>query len=368
MTIHQAKGLEFPVVVVVSLDVQLQSPKQIDKILGPFYRRQSFEPENRITIFDRMRLFYVAFSRAQKLLVLTAHKQPKEYFASIWQGLPQWPYVQKELLVKQRFKMHERKPAKRTYSFSGDLRVYETCPRQYQFFRKYNFIPSRSGGIFFGLLVHQTIEEIHRIVLDGGLDTLNESRIRELFERTYRFLSIRESRSIGASEKDIAFNQVMNYFRQNQEEMRRVIQTEVDVSLEEDDYILTGKVDLLMGNDGKLEILDFKTSERSNDPILLAAYEDQLCMYAHILEQRYGMRPERLLLYWTAESSKHNALMEIPYRPEKVSDAAKRFDEVVKKIQKCDFRVLRIPDRKVCNECDMRHYCIKQGLINIDMA
>ena len=63
-----------------------------------------------------------------------------------------------------------------------------------------------------------------------------------------------------------AFRQVMNYFRQNQEEMRRVIQTEVDVSIEKDGYILAGKVDLLLGSDGKLELLDFKTSERSTDP------------------------------------------------------------------------------------------------------
>jgi DNA helicase-2/ATP-dependent DNA helicase PcrA len=63
--------------------------------------------------------------------------------------------------------------------------------------------------------------------------------------------------------------------------MRRVIQTEVDVSLEKDGYILTGKVDLLLGGDGKLELLDFKTSPRPKDsPELIAAYERQLCTYA----------------------------------------------------------------------------------------
>ena len=91
MTIHQAKGLEFPVVVVGSLSTQLSSPKRIDRDLGPFYDRPPFEPENRITLFDRMRLHYVAFSRPQKVLVLTAHQQPRDHFASIWQGLPQWP-------------------------------------------------------------------------------------------------------------------------------------------------------------------------------------------------------------------------------------------------------------------------------------
>jgi len=77
MTIHQAKGLEFPVVVVGSLSNQLSSPKQTDRDLRAFYHRPPFEPESRITLFDRMRLHYVAFSRPQKVLVLTAHEAPR---------------------------------------------------------------------------------------------------------------------------------------------------------------------------------------------------------------------------------------------------------------------------------------------------
>jgi DNA helicase-2/ATP-dependent DNA helicase PcrA len=91
MTVHQAKGLEFPVVAVGSLAVQLSSPKDVDRNLGPYYHRPPFEPESRITGFDRMRLHYVAFSRAEKILVLTTTEQPKEYFNPIWQGQPQWP-------------------------------------------------------------------------------------------------------------------------------------------------------------------------------------------------------------------------------------------------------------------------------------
>jgi DNA helicase-2/ATP-dependent DNA helicase PcrA len=286
-----------------------------------------------------MRLHYVAFSRAAKVLVLTSTERPKDWFAPIWDGLPQWPYVEKELLSVLNFKLRERFPLKRTYSFTGDLKVYETCPRQYQFFRDYDFTPSRSAVIFFGLLVHQTIEEIHRIALDDKLDTLDEARIRDLFERTFRFLCLSDVRPIGDAARDSAFRQVMNYFRQNQEEMRRVIQTEVDVSIEKDGYILVGKVDLLLGSDGKLELLDFKTSERSTDPLMLANYEDQLCTYAHILERRNGKRPERLLLYWTAETNKADALMEMRYTPEKVDGAGQRFDAVVAKIQARDFRV-----------------------------
>ena len=363
MTIHQAKGLEFPVVVVGSLDKQLSSPKKIDRDLSPFYHRPPFEPENRITQFDRMRLHYVAFSRPQKVLVLTAHEEPKDYFSSIWQGLPQWPYVETALLSAQHFDLRERMPVKKCYSFTGDLKIYETCPRQYLFFREYDFTPSRSAVIFFGLLVHQTIEDIHRIAIDGRLSTLNKSKIREIFERTFTLLCLSDVRPIGKTAKEGAFTQVMNYFQQNQAEMKRVIQTEVDVSLEKDGYILVGKVDLLMGGDGKLELLDFKTSERSTDPALLSTYEDQLCTYAHVLERRHGKHPERLLLYWTAEADKSSALMEIPYRPENVEAAGKRFDRVVSCIQAQDFNVTRKPEAKVCKECDLKSLCMTEEII-----
>jgi len=364
MTIHQAKGLEFPVVVVGSLDVQIGTAKQVDRDLQPYYRRPPFEPVHRITEFDRMRLHYVAFSRPEKVLVLTTHLQPKPYFARIWQGLPQWPYVQQDLLAAQNFTLKDRMPVKRAFSFTGDLKVYETCPRQYQFFREYDFTPSRSAVIFFGLLVHQTIEEIHRLVLDGKLGTLDEPRIRALFERTYSFLTLADVRPIGKVAKEAAFRQVMNYFNQNQEEMRRVIETEVDVSVEKNGYILSGKVDLLMGGDGRLELLDFKTSPKPVDsPELLASYERQLCTYAHILERRHGKRPERLYVYWTAESRKRDALTEFPFRPRLVEQAGRHFDGVIGKIQAKDFQVVSPPEAAICKECDLRGLCEADGIL-----
>ncbi len=366
MTIHQAKGLEFPVIVVGSLATQLPSPKRIDRDLGSFYHRPPFEPENRITLFDRMRLHYVAFSRPQKVLVLTAHETPKDHFALIWQGLPQWPYVQQDLLAAQCFEARERMSVKKTYSFTGDLKIYETCPRQYQFFREYDFTPSRSAVIFFGLLVHQTIEEIHRIALDGRLDTLDEPRIRELFDHTFRFLAMSDVRPIGDKAREAALAQVINYFRQNRDEMRRVVQTEVDVSLEKDGYILVGKVDLLLGGDGKLELLDFKTSPRPKDsPELIAAYERQLCTYAHILEQRHGKRVDRLLLYWTSEPRKADALMVLPYDLARVEEAGRHFDDAVRRIQAREFAVTTPPEPAICKECDLRMLCRSEGIITM---
>jgi DNA helicase-2/ATP-dependent DNA helicase PcrA len=365
MTIHQSKGLEFPVVAVDSLAAQMSTAKATDRVLGSYYHRPPFEPADRITGFDRMRQHYVAFSRAEKVLVLTTTERPKDHFAPIWDGLPQWPYVEKDLLSVLNFRLRERIPVKKTFSFTGDLKVYETCPKQYELFRYYDFTPSRSAVIFFGLLVHQTIEDIHRRVLEGELDRIDEPLIRQLFDSNVRHLTHSDVRPVGYEAREAAFGQVMNYFRQNRSEMHRVIDTEVDVSVEKADYILTGKIDLLLGGDGKLELLDFKAQKRPNrtSDRALQSYIRQLQIYGHILERRYGKRADRLLIYWTGEPRREDALMEFEYRPQEVERAGKHFDGVVSQILARDFVVRRPPEAGICKECDFRTHCVREGTI-----
>lgn len=123
-------------------------------------------------------------------------------------------------------------------------------------------------------------------------------------------------------------------------------------------------MDLLTGGDGRLELLDFKTSPKpKSSPQLLHTYERQLCTYAHILERRYGKRPERLFLYWTAEESKADALMLFPFKPELVDTAAQDFDAVVRKIKAKNFSIVTLPEKNICKECDMRSYCVAEGTL-----
>jgi CRISPR/Cas system-associated exonuclease Cas4 (RecB family) len=124
-------------------------------------------------------------------------------------------------------------------------------------------------------------------------------------------------------------------------------------------------VDLLLGGDGKLELLDFKTSPRPKDsPQLIAAYERQLCTYAHILERRHNRHVDRLLLYWTSEPRKEDALMVLPYDPERVEEAGRHFDKTVRHIQAQEFAVMTPPEAAICKECDLRMLCRAEGLIS----
>lgn len=368
MTIHQSKGLEFPVVFVGSLTQTINVQKKIDATLSRYYSKIPFEPQDRITGFDRMRLHYVAFSRAEKLLVLTngSNEMPKEHFSPIWDGLPQWPAVKKDLIAAQSWQPHQKLAPKKSYSFTGDLKVYETCPRQYQMYRYLEFAPSRAVMVFFGLLVHQTIEDIHRRQLDGQGKSITQDWIEERFEFNYRHLLLRETRQIGQEQKKSALNHVLNYWKNNLDQIARVVETEIDVSLEKDGYILNGAIDLVLADDGSLEVLDFKAQSRppADSPIITTYYK-QLCIYAHLLQQRQGRTPDRLLIYWTGEETRTEAVMEFKYDPSDVGDAVSHFDRVVREIQSQNFLVPAPPDKKVCTECDFRQLCQSDGTINL---
>ena len=101
-TIHQAKGREWDVVIVGSLDGPDMETDRIGRALagcGVY----SGEPEDLIGEFDRARQHYVAFTRAHSLLVLTASGEPHARFRSIWDAAVRWPGVDRDVLTRQRF-------------------------------------------------------------------------------------------------------------------------------------------------------------------------------------------------------------------------------------------------------------------------
>ena len=105
-TIHQAKGREWPVVIVGSLDFHNPDVDPVGRLLRPYCRRPDWEPPRRIAAFDHMRQHYVAFSRPRDLLVLTASEPLHPRFDAIWDCAPRWTELdsaQRAALAHQRF-------------------------------------------------------------------------------------------------------------------------------------------------------------------------------------------------------------------------------------------------------------------------
>ncbi len=167
LTIHQSKGLEFPVVVLGNLRKKDQGPQPVEKIVRPLLDRDG-EPLGRLSEFDIMRMYYVALSRAKNLLILAHFKGQGQRINAPFQALlndstiPRIPAFDINTLPEAN---DENRTLSHSFSFTGDYLLYQKCPRQYMIFKKYGFAPSRSQTMFFGSLVHRTLEELHRFLI-----------------------------------------------------------------------------------------------------------------------------------------------------------------------------------------------------------
>ncbi len=366
MTIHQAKGMEFPVVFVDSL---WSSPRPdnnrggelVNSIEHDYSRRPEFEPEEQIKFFDFWRLFYVAFSRARDLLVLTCLENPNspsKYFDSPYNKLED----AEEAFNPSEIEISASRDSglKNIYSFTSHILLYETCPMQYKFFRELEFTPHISNSTFLGTLVHATIEDIHRAVLNSDSKSINEQNISEWLNANYEYLSRTGQVYLNQASRDTAFSQVMRYVRWNGADWSAVARAETELNLVRDDYILEGKIDLLCIRDGEVEIVDFKSGPKPNininrDREHLETYRRQLNVYAYLAGHSLGLEVDRMKLYYTGEEDKDPEIT-YTYDKNEADGIMKGFDETVSRIMAKDFNH-RAKDPDVCRECGFRFYC-----------
>lgn len=165
LTIHQAKGLEFPYVVLGNLYKQNRAADAKEIAIRRLLDKEG-EPLDRISEFDAMRMFYVALSRAKQMMILPDHK--RQYKTPAFKAMldnHEYPTIgEVDIATIPKVEMEEEDIGK-SYSYTADYLGYHQCPRKYMIFRKYGFIPSRSQTMFFGSLVHQTIEDLHHLLI-----------------------------------------------------------------------------------------------------------------------------------------------------------------------------------------------------------
>ena len=365
MTIHQSKGLEFPVVIVGSLHDRPRSDGDaiIKTLENEVYHRKPYEPIDNIAKFDFWRLYYTAFSRAQNLLVLTAQEcggswaDPSKYFESIFYEIPDYldPAID---YTKYEFEKIKDVNIKQSYSFTSHISVYENCALQYKFFKELGFIPVRTGSTLFGNLVHQTIEDIHRSVLRGEKEKINDENIKAWFENNYINLSKREQTYLAKPVQDAALKQVMKYAEKQHSDWDRVMEAEVEVSHVEPEYILKGKIDLIRGEAGTIEIVDFKSEKKPDmeqNHESIERYHKQLQLYAYIVEQKYKISVSKMHLYYTGETDGVPTIS-FENRASEMARTMISLDKTMQKIRCKDF-TSRTTVNKMCRNCDIRHYC-----------
>lgn len=378
MTIHQSKGMEFPVVFVDSLSSvpRTQSDELLEIIEQKYFHRPLFESKDDIKFFDFWRLYYTAFSRAQNLLILSCYekqgrgKTPSKYFVECYHRLPSYDSVNLSNVILETVKPVN---IKQTFSFTSHIEVYENCSLQYKFFKELGFTQVRVGATLFGTLVHETIEDVHRAAMRHEEETINAENIRTWLDTNYSTLSKSEHSYLGAEQVDAAYNQVLSYVERmekgigmgsdtgaGQSLWSHIQDAEVDVSLVKPDYILKGTVDLIRGDGDTVEIVDFKSEKRpdsSQRNEMYERYKRQLEVYAHLVEEKTGKKVSKMHLYYTGENEGEPV---VSFEKSKIAieNTINAFDSVVSKIQNYEFTT-EAKNKKSCLNCDMRYYCKK---------
>lgn len=368
MTIHQSKGMEFPIVFVDSLWAYPNkninpnmNEEMLHRIERKYYKRPEFEPEENIKFFDFWRLFYVAFSRAQDLLILTCNEEPNtpsRYFNKRYDSLEDADESFNASSIE--ISPLKNSGAKNIFSFTQDILLYETCPMQYKFFRELEFQPDISNHTLMGLLIHATIEDIHKAAERHEEAKITEGNISAWFEANYETLSQTNRAYLSKAGREAAFSQVMKYVMRQGSDWSGVWRAEADVSIMRGDYILEGVADLISMRDGEIEITDFKSGSKPNininrDRERIENYRRQVNAYAYLVENATGLNVSGLRIYYTGENE-NSPEMTYKYNKSEAEEIMKGFDETVRKIISKDF-MHRTQDIETCKECSFRYYC-----------
>jgi ATP-dependent exoDNAse (exonuclease V) beta subunit len=293
MTIHAAKGLEFPVVFASALHRRPDRRRPVIAIsrgagLGVKWRdpvtgagcsdpahRAIVEEMDKREAAEENRLLYVAMTRAQNRLILSYAETRR---SSHWQKLaervvsesaaPPEPMATESAAAGIGEDILDPPAVSGQYDSAvavTSVTMFQACPRRYYLSRYLGLEPAPdragTGAIELGLSVHSAL---------AG----EASESTEVLQLAARFRSSDLGRRAEAATR---------------------IEREFDFLFETDDVIVRGQIDLWFEEDGKIVIVDYKTDR---DESASEGYALQLRLYALALERYAGRRPDRAVLYY----------------------------------------------------------------------
>ena len=273
MTIHQAKGLQWPAVFVPGLAVGRFPAQRRGGISawsvipeGAVRNRADYET----TTEDERRLFYVACTRAKKYLRIMRGVYPTSATRSWRKASPFWSEAQEaqEAIAKpepkrRRAKLEpepDREVIDVALSFS-ELKYAFECPYSFKLRFMYGFNPPIDEALGQGKGLHDCLFELHDRVLTGGDTTV--AAVDELVDRhvhlPFAYPELREKLIQSAKKK------VRAYIEDRGETFPEVEHAERPVEIEAGNRIrVAGRIDLIKRKDSdEVVVIDFKSNDRT---------------------------------------------------------------------------------------------------------
>lgn len=264
MTVHKAKGLEFPVTIVSSLSEYnfplaprdpMREKDNINKD-DTFYTPNKFleykdcseEDEVNLGLAEENRVIYVAMTRAQDILVLSVVGKMPEEICRISN------YFNKNLdLDNMSISSVGSKPEENKLNLSySSFADYNNCPWRYNLLNKLHFKVSQKEVTKMGSIIHEALDVINQEIKDAG--EISKENIEKIAKDTYYLHG-------GTDEEfDDYMDSIFDYYNEIGFDIT-VVDSEVPFSIDRDNYRFNGAIDLIYKNqNGEYGILDYKNT------------------------------------------------------------------------------------------------------------
>lgn len=362
LTIHQSKGLEFPIVIVGSLESVPESDKNDDEELEKKYiPYNDFEPEYRIKDFDFWRLYYTAFSRAKNLLILSCIENskgkrqiPSLPFKRVYENIPD--ILSGDLNFSElNIENTSIIDIKDSYSYTGDLLKYKECPYRYKLNKIYDFQRKKTIENFYGTLIHESFEYLNLSILNGK--DLNIEKIQNKYYSDYEFMKKKENLFLDKEVLNKGLEQILNYY--NGDLLKnKIVDVEKNLFVFRGAYTIEGKLDLIIQEGENLKIVDFKTGSDSIDKESLENYTSQIKLYCYLLSMNSEKKVSGGYIYFVKNENK----IEVPYNIGDEEEILKDFDSITERISNGMFSEKRLSEEK-CLKCEFKKHCFGINMI-----
>jgi len=371
MTIHKAKGLEFPIVFVVGLvEQQFPTRSRTTTITLPEALIKDKLPEGDFHLQEERRLFYVAMTRAQEELYLTSSHdyggaRRKHVSRFVYEALehahPDEDYAKTSPLVTlARFdsgattsdESRAAMPEEQTLTLNPHkIDDYLSCPLKYKFVHVLHVPFPPQHTIIYGQAIHAAIKEYHQRKRKH-VPVASEDLLRT-FRSNWRSLGFlsreHEEQRLARGEEALK-----RFFEEQERENLVPTYVEEPFHVALDNVVITGRwdrVDELA--DGRVFITDYKSSEIEDEEKAekRAREHRQLRLYAWAYEERFGRPVTGWRLHFVESGLVGETLRKERFL-EKIRDEVR---EVARGIRQHDFQPT--PGPGVCPFCPYQEIC-----------
>ena len=387
MTVHGAKGLEFPHVFLLRVNVNA-FPARNRAPLFEFPDRLMKEelPEGDFHIQEERRLFYVALTRAQDRLTITTLTEKKGRVPVFIEDLLMDPAVNRRDLQQSAPKLKKQAsrptavprstPASELFPVSEEpprifsriaswaeefhppapdpLKLsssavdnYRKCPQQYAFSYLWSLKEGPRAALTFGSVMHTTIKRFVDQLKKGV--KLPFAEVQRIYETEWTSAGFEDGYQEAEYKKD-GLEQLRAFHGTMLQASPQILEQEKAFELPlANDVILTGRMDQVNSLGGNhVEIVDYKTGKPRKDSD--ARKNLQLSIYALAAKEIFEWNPVRLVFHYLQTN-----------QTQVTSRDSKQLDEAEKIVQEAaaDIRAAQFPPNPgfICRSCAYKPIC-----------